>query len=70
VRGLSSEIHGYATPIIGLASSEAQSQGWSPEYFLGVHGTAIIVKQWQAGLLHDPVGQLHSEQRWRHTLPV
>jgi hypothetical protein len=28
-----------------------------------------IVKQWQAELLH-PLGQLHSEQRCRHTVPV
>jgi hypothetical protein len=27
------------------------------------------VKQWQAGLL-QPFGQLHSEQRCRHTVPV
>ena len=27
------------------------------------------VKQWQAGDEH-PFGQLHSEQRWRHTVPV
>jgi hypothetical protein len=30
---------------------------------------AVIVKQWQLGFAH-PLGQLHSEQRWRHTVPV
>ena len=34
-----------------------------------MQGMLSIVKQWQARLLH-PLGQLHSEQRCRHTVPV
>ena len=34
-----------------------------------MQGMLSIVKQWQAELLH-PLGQLHSEHRCRHTVPV
>jgi hypothetical protein len=34
-----------------------------------VQGMLSIVKQWHAELLH-PLGQLHSEQRCLHTVPV
>ena len=44
-------------------------QGSSSECSLGVQGMLSIVKQWHAGLLH-PLGQLHSEQRCRQTVPV
>ena len=44
-------------------------QGSSSECSLGVQGMLSIVKQWQAELLH-PLGQLHSEQRCRQTVPV
>jgi hypothetical protein len=52
------------------ASSGGQAHGWSPEWSRGVHGTAMLVKQWQDGFPQPP-GQLHSEQRKRHpTRPV
>jgi hypothetical protein len=32
---------------------------------VGLHGTLMFVKQWQ-----QPFGHVHSEQRWRQTVPV
>jgi len=40
-------------------------QGWSPECSRGEHGIGSCVKQWQ-----QPLGHEHSEQRWRHTVPL
>jgi hypothetical protein len=54
---------------LGIGASPGHVHGWSPECSLGVHGMAVIVKQWHDGFA-QPAGQLHSEQRIRQTVPV
>jgi hypothetical protein len=51
-------------------ASAGHGHGWSPECGVGLHGIATGVKQWHEGFVQLPAGQLHSEQRMRHRVPV